>query len=112
MKYHLVILPQAKADLQRNAQWWKIHHSSEKSADWLKAVQLQLKAIIDFPEGHSLSAENDDFRYEIREKLVGLGSRPQYRAVFTIVEEVIYVLTIRAAEQRGLTEDMIDFDVT
>ena len=52
-----------------------------------------------FPQRNSLSAENDEFPYEIRDKLLGLGSRPSYRAVFTIKENVVYVLTVRRAAQ-------------
>ena len=99
MSYRLIILPQAKADVQRNAEWWAHHHSSEQAARWLDAIQTQLESIVDFPESHSLSAENDDFPYEIRDKLVGLGSRPSYRAVFTIRDDTVFVLTVRRSAQ-------------
>ena len=52
-----------------------------------------------------LAAENDEFPYEIRDKLVGLGPRPGYRAVFTIKGDEVFVLTVRAAEQDRLTTD-------
>ncbi|WP_417748440.1 type II toxin-antitoxin system RelE/ParE family toxin [Rosistilla oblonga] len=111
MNHRLIILPQARADVQRNALWWSTHHSSEQAARWLDAVQSQLESIAEFPESHSLAAENDDFAYEIREKRVGLGARPRYRAVFTLADDAIYVLAIRAAEQNRLTEDQVGFDV-
>ena len=76
MSNRLIILPQAKADVQRNAEWWADHHSSEQAAIWLDAIQSQLESIADYPESHSLSAENDEFPYEIRDKRLGLGSRP------------------------------------
>lgn len=108
MNFRLIILPQAKADVRRNAEWWAHHHSSEQAARWLDAVQSQMETIVDFPESHSLSAENDDFPYEIREKLVGLGSRPGYRAVFTIKDETIYVLTVRRGAEDVLRPDQVD----
>lgn len=99
MSYRLLILPQAKADVLRNAEWWARNHSSEQAARWLDTVQSQLETIVDFPESHSVSAENDDFPYEIRDKLLGLGSRPSYRAVFTIRDDTVFVLTVRRSAQ-------------
>jgi plasmid stabilization system protein ParE len=94
-----MILPQAKEDVRRNAQWWAENHSSEQAARWLDTIQSQLESIVDFPESHALSTENDDFPYEIRDKLIGLGSRPSYRAVFTINDDTVFVLTVRRGAQ-------------
>ena len=107
MKYRLIILPQAREDVRRNAEWWAHHHSSEQAARWLDAVESQLETIVDFPESHSLSAESDDFPYEIREKLVGLGSRPGYRGVFTIKDDTVYVLAVRRGAQDTLRPNQI-----
>lgn len=110
MSIRLIVLPQAKADVLRNAEWWAMNHSVDQAARWLDTVQSQIESIPDLPESHSLSAENPEFSYEIREKLVGLGSRPRYRAIFTVKEGTVYVLAVRAAEQDRLTEDQIVFD--
>lgn len=99
MKYRLTILPQAKEDVRRNAVWWAQQHSAEQAARWLDTIQSQLESIVDLPESHSLSAENDEFPYEIRDKLLGLGARPSYRAVFTIKGDTVYVLTVRRSAQ-------------
>jgi plasmid stabilization system protein ParE len=107
VKHRLIILPQAKEDVRRNAEWWADHHSSEQVARWLDAVESQLETIVDFPMSHSLSAENDAFPYEIREKLVGLGSRPGDRAVFTIKDDTIYVLTVRRGAEDTVRPDQI-----
>jgi len=103
VKYRLAILPQAKEDARRNAEWWARHHSSEQAARWLDAIQSQLESIVEFPESHSLSAENDEFPYEIRDKLLGLGARPSYRAVFTVKGDTVYVLTVRRSAQDALS---------
>ncbi len=102
MSYGLVILPQAKADVRRNAEWWAHHHCPEQAAIWLDTVQSQIESLIVFPESHSLSAENDEFPYEIRDKLLGLGPRPSYRAVFTVKGDTVYVLTVRRSAQNLL----------
>lgn len=99
MTFRVVLLDQAEAEIEANAQWWATHHSVEQAARWFDAVHEQLKSLEHFPESNGLSAENDDFPYEIRDKPLGLGSRPSYRAVFTIKDETVYVLTVRRGAQ-------------
>ena len=55
-----------------------------------------------------MSAENQDFPYEIRDKLLGLGSRPSYRAVFTIKDDTVYVLTVRHSAQNVVRPSAVD----
>lgn len=66
---------------------------------WFDVIHEQLNSLAFLPESHSLSPENDDFPFGIRDKLVGLGSRPSYRAVFTIANDTVFVLSVRRADQ-------------
>jgi hypothetical protein len=50
-----------------------------------------------------LASENDEFSYELRELHYGLGLHPTHRAVFTIVSDIVVVLTIRHGAQRPLS---------
>ncbi len=43
---------------------------------WSDVVYDQIETLAESPESNGLSAENDEFPYEIRDKLIGLGSRP------------------------------------
>jgi plasmid stabilization system protein ParE len=99
MKYRVTILPQARRDIDRNADWWAEHHSVEQALRWSNAVYDQLETLAEFPERNSLSRENAEFPYEIRDKLLGLGSQPSYRAVFMIKDDTVYVLSVRRAAQ-------------
>lgn len=99
MTFRVVLLPRAEADIEANAQWWATHHSIEQAAHWFDAIHDQLKSLEQFPESNGRSAENDDFRYEIRDKPLGSGPRPSYRAVFTIKDDTVYVLTVRRSAQ-------------
>lgn len=42
-----------------------------------------------------IAADDDEFDYEIRDKLVGLGTRPSYREIFTIKDDEVFILTVR-----------------
>ena len=99
MTFGVVILPQAHRDIDRNAAWWAENHSIEQALRWSDAVYDQIETLAAQPESHGLSAENRDFSYEIRDKLIGLGSRPSYRAIFSVRGEVVYVLAVRRGAQ-------------
>ena len=111
MTFRVTILPQAQSDIDRNADWWADRHSVEQAIRWSDAIYDQLETLREFPERHPLAAENDEFPYEIREKLVGLGSRLGYRAVFTTKDDVVFVLTLRAAEEDRLKSTDVDYSV-
>lgn len=106
--FRVIILPRAEADIESAANWWAKHHSPRQAKKWFDTIHEQLKSLAQFPVGNGLSAENGDFPYEIRDKLLGLGSRPSYRTVFTVKGEVIYVLAVRHGAQDRIGID--DFD--
>ena len=97
--YQIVVTPNAEEDIERNARWWAVHHSLEQALRWIKAVEEQLQALATFPEAHSTAPENIEYSFEIREKLVGLGSRPGYRAIYAIRDDVVFILAVRRGTQ-------------
>lgn len=109
--FRVILLPRAEAEIEKNALWWATHHSMEQAARWFNAIHEQLKSLAMLPESNGLSAETGDFPYEIRDKLLGLGSRPSYRAVFTIKDDAVYVLTVCGGAQDLLRPDDVDISV-
>lgn len=110
MKYRVNITRRARADIARNAKWWADHHSVEQSLHWADTIYDQLESLQESPQSSSLSAETGEFGIELRDKLVGLGSRRRYRAVFTIREHEVIVLAVRAAEQDQLTSSDLNLN--
>ena len=108
MIYKVVILLRAEADLERNARWWSEHHSPAQAQRWLDTVYEQVKSLATSPETYALSSEDSEFAFDIRDKFVGLGKRPSYRAIFTIQAEQVFVLSIRRASQDAFMPDEID----
>lgn len=60
------------------------------------------------PERFPLAPENGLVEVEIREMPLGVGSRPSYRAVFTIKLLEVHVLTVRRASQDSVTTEDIE----
>ena len=84
MNYIVRYTKQAEEDLYRNAAWWAKNHSLDQALKWEAVIKEQLETLQQMPERHSLAPENSKFPFEVREKPIGLGSRPSYRAVYTI----------------------------
>ena len=107
MTYTLNITAQARDDITQNAGWWAEHYSLEEALSWYDSVYQQLDDLLGQPEANPLAGESDNFPFELREKLVG-GRKRTYRAIFTIVDTEVRVLTVRRAAQRAITSRDID----
>lgn len=82
----------------------------EQALRWYEHAIASLSELARFPERHGLSRENDDFPYVIRDFLFGLGSRPSYRAIFTIHGDTVHVLTVRRGSEDRVHPDELDFN--
>ena len=100
----------AIAAIGRNARWWSEHYSSHQALVWYDAAVAAIYSLESHPERHALSPENQQFAYEIRDLLFGIGSRPSYRAVFTIQGNAVHVLTVRRAAQDAVAPEDLQFD--
>lgn len=108
--FHVIVSDKAIDDIERNAQWWAENHSPEEALRWYELAFAKIYSLDKMPTRHGLSRENADFPYEIRDLLFGLGPRPSYRAVFTIVENTVHVLTVQRSSQDTLRPADIAFD--
>lgn len=93
------ISARAMLDVQRNAEWWALHHSRVKAAEWFYRVYDQLNSIGHAPLSYGLSAENRLLPFEVRDALVGLGNRKSYRAIFRVHEDYVTVYRVLAAAE-------------
>ncbi len=108
MTFRVTITPQAREDIDRNSDWWASSHSVDQALRWSDTIFDQIETLAELPESHALAIENEDFPFEIRNKLVGLGRPRRYRAIFTIRENRVLVLAVRAAEEDRLAPDDVD----
>ncbi len=99
MKYRVLVSERAIDDVIRNARWWASHHSRDKAAEWQQAIFARIYSLERFPNSAPLAHENSEFPYELREAHFGLASHPGYRILFTIVDDAVNILTVKAAEE-------------
>jgi len=108
MRRQVIILPQAEQDIERNALWWAEHHDRDEAARWVEMVFRKLERLAENAETYALAPENDQFDVEIRQLLLGVGSRPTHRAIYRIHGDRVEVLTIRSARQDVLSPDDVE----
>lgn len=105
MKYRVLISDHAVGDVIRNSQWWAANHSQGKVIERQSAIFEVMQSLDVMPESKPLAPENSDFPYELRAAMFGLGSRPGYRILFTVVDDCVNVLAVKAAEEDWITPD-------
>jgi plasmid stabilization system protein ParE len=101
MKYHVVVLRQARLDAQLIFDW-----ISERSPDgavrWFQAYESALNGLEHNPQRHGLAPEDEDHPLEIRQLIFKTRHGRPYRALFTIAQDTVNVLHVRGPGQRLL----------
>lgn len=105
MSYRVLVAPAAERQLDANTDWWQEHRSADEARRWYSGFRGKIARLDENPHLHGLAAEDENFPYELRELLFGLGSRPTHRALFTIQAEMVIVLAIRHVAQDRVTPD-------
>ena len=99
MKFEVRLTKEANTDILRNMVWWAENHSARQAMDWEVAVRNQVKSLSVMPRRFGFAPENEKVEPELHQMLVGLGTRPTYRAIFTINDSTVFVLAVRRGAQ-------------
>jgi plasmid stabilization system protein ParE len=108
MMYRVVITRRAEREMHDAAHWWATNRSPGQAARWLAALEKRLKSLAKAPSRFPLAAEHLQFPYEVRELHYGLRGRITHRAVFTIADDIVLVLSVRHAAQDQLHPEELD----
>lgn len=84
---------------------WYAQHDRQVADDWFNGLVAALDALATHAERFSLARENDEFPFELREMLYGLGRRKTHRVLFVIRPDKIVVHQIRHVAQQNVTTD-------
>jgi plasmid stabilization system protein ParE len=92
-RYRVVIEEPAQADVQRSYDWGCRVWGKAQAQKWIRDLRAAItKQLTTIPTVLPLAPENDEFREEIRQMIVG-----RYRVLFTIQGRRVHVLHVRGA---------------
>ncbi len=81
-----------------------IHADTPSGATrWRKRLKQKLISLCTMPEACGYAPENEDARCEVRQLLFG-----NYRVLFTIIDNTVFLLTIRHCARRNIAGDELD----
>jgi plasmid stabilization system protein ParE len=93
MAFRVEISLEAQIEADGILEWLLSQHAGETGLRWFQGLVNAVESLANFPERCSLAPENSEFSFEVRHLLY--GRKPHvYRVVFTIQEEVVYVIHI------------------
>lgn len=108
MKFQVRLTRNAKSEIESAYLWLK--NVNRAYADlWFRDLMNTIATLQDKPFRCVKAKENDDFSEEIRQLIYG-KSKNKYRIIFTIKENIVYILHVRHSSQSSLKFDFLDLD--
>ena len=101
MEYQVEITDVALAEAEEAYLWMMEQLSPENAEKWFDRLIDAIESLNQSPKRCSLALENEVFSEEIRQLLYGKG-RNTYRIMFTVSEQIVYVLHIRHSARQLL----------
>ncbi len=102
MSHRVVVSQRAERELDEAAAWIA-QHAPETSRRWFWGFVEAMNSLQDNPTRCGLARENNIVTQEIRQILYGRNRT--YRAIYTVHEGVVVVLSIRHTAQQDLRAD-------
>lgn len=90
-------------------EWWTENRHPDVARRWHEALRASVERLPASPHSHSFAHDlNDEYDFDIRVLLFGVGRARTHRVIYAINEESITILSIRHVAQRDLTVDDLD----
>ena len=89
---------------------WLEEYNPDYADPWFRDLMNTIATLQDKPKRCAFARENDDFAQEIRQLLYGKG-RNKYRVIFTIEEDIVYILYVRHSAQSSIIFNPLDVEV-
>ncbi len=103
MKYAVEVTDTAEAELDSAYCWLRDEYSPDYAARWRERLLDAVTTLETFPERCPLAPEGRLVRRKIRQLLYG-KRHGAYRLLFEIQERTVYILHIRHAARRHLSQ--------
>ena len=101
MAYKVEVSEEAEAD---EVYDWIAEHSPSRAAKWYNGLLNAIRSLAENPQQYPVIPEGDSFDEEVRHLLYG-KRKGVYRVLFTIRDDVVYVLHILHAARGSLPGD-------
>jgi plasmid stabilization system protein ParE len=108
MTYSLHITPGAEADIERLYFDLVERRGIHAAQQWYEAYTRALERLRVRPLSCGFAYENPNFPVELRHLLFWTRSRWKYRALFTIEEDQVQILTVRAPRMKPVDPDDVE----
>ena len=105
MTYRVIITPEAENDLRTIYRFIRKKGAPLAARAWLGGARKKIKTLAKHPLRTTLAPESNSFQEPIRELLYGSGNRGTYRILFTIIDQLVFVLHIRHGSMLALEPD-------
>jgi plasmid stabilization system protein ParE len=109
MKHSVVVLPTAENDLNRILLWLS-ERSHSGALAWLLKWEEVVLALADDPDRCGLAPESDQHPIAIRQVIFRTRKGNPYRALFTIKNEMVFVLHVRGMGQKSVESVVLPSD--
>jgi plasmid stabilization system protein ParE len=97
MKYRVITLPAAEADIQIAAAWMD-EHLPGGAAKWVESIRLAIASLSDMPGRCPIASEYRGSDVVVRQLVHG-RRRHRYRILFEIGDDAVRVLRVRHGAQ-------------
>jgi plasmid stabilization system protein ParE len=98
MKYRVVTLPAAEADIRKVAAWISEHLTEDAAAHWVEAIRQAITSLSDMPARCPIATEYRTSSRAVRQLVHG-RRRHRYRILFEIGDDTVRILRIRHSAQ-------------
>ncbi|WP_231516768.1 type II toxin-antitoxin system RelE/ParE family toxin [Planktothrix paucivesiculata] len=107
-EFQVKLTQNAKLEIE-SAYLWLKNLNPNYADQWFRDLMNTIATLQDQPKRFALARENDDFPEEIRQIIYG-KSRNKYRIIFTIREDIVYILYLRHSAQSSITFNPLDLE--
>jgi plasmid stabilization system protein ParE len=98
MKYRVVTLPAAEADIRDAAAWMNEHLPGAAAAHWVESIRKAITSLSDMPGRCPIASEYRTSGMAVRQLVHG-RRRHQYRILFAIGDDAVRILRVRHSAQ-------------
>jgi hypothetical protein len=106
--YRVILTATARRELYEDAFWWAEHRDSAQAMRWMEGIELAIQSLAIDPHQQPLAPESDQFPFEMRQLLYGLGKRATHRVAFEIRGEEVFIHGVRHLARDDLTIDDLE----